>query len=440
MNPEVNCTAFAGIDWGDSSHQVCVLDSEGTVLGEKAFAHSGEGLRDMITWLLACVSCISAQVAVAIERPHGAVVDTLLNRGFQVGAINPKQSDRFRDRFSPAGAKDDRRDARVLASAIRTDPHCFRMLSPLPAEQVTLRECSRMTEDLTEQRTKLTNQIRQRLHEYFPQFLELGGMLYTLWLLELWKLIPTPERAKRVRLRTVATLMKKHRIRRLTPEQVLQILRSPSVYVAPGVLDASVRNIQRLCALLHVVNEQLREAKRETEALLDEMDAATQPAPEEECPVAGERGTDESRSEETATESEYRHSIIAILRSMPGIGTTVLATLLSEAGELISKQDYRALRCLCGVAPVTRRSGKTRTVVRRLAMHKRLNNAIYHWAMVAMQHDPISKAKYRALRARGHSHGRALRTVGDRLLGVACAMLRNGTLFDPERISRGAQA
>ncbi len=231
MNPEVNCTAFAGIDWGDSSHQVCVLDSEGTVLGEKAFAHSGEGLRDMITWLLACVSCISAQIAVAIERPHGAVVDTLLNRGFQVGAINPKQSDRFRDRFSPAGAKDDRRDARVLASAIRTDPHCFRTLSPLPARQVALRECSRMTEDLTEQRTKLTNQIRQRLHEYFPQFLELGGMLYTLWLLELWKLIPTPERAKRVRLKTVATLMKKHRIRRLTPEQVLQSLRSPSVYV-----------------------------------------------------------------------------------------------------------------------------------------------------------------------------------------------------------------
>ncbi len=72
-------------------------------------------------------------------------------------------------------------------------------------------------------------------------------------------------------------------------------------YVAPGVLDASVRNIQCLCALLHVVNEQLREAKREAEALLNEVDAATQPAPEEECPVAWETGTDESRNEETAT-------------------------------------------------------------------------------------------------------------------------------------------
>ena len=49
-----------------------------------------------------------------------------------------------------------------------------------------------------------------------------------------------------------------------------------------------------------------------------------------------------------------------------------------------------------------------------------------------MLHDPLSRARYRALRARGYSHGRALRTVGDRLLAVACAMLRAGTLYDPK--------
>jgi len=48
---------------------------------------------------------------VAIEVPHGPVVDALIDRGFVVYAINPKQLDRLRDRFSVAGAKDDRRDA-----------------------------------------------------------------------------------------------------------------------------------------------------------------------------------------------------------------------------------------------------------------------------------------------------------------------------------------
>ena len=62
----------------------------------------------------------------AIEVPHGPVVDTLIDRGFVVYAINPKQLDRLRDRFSVAGAKDDRRDAYVLGDGVRTDRRLFR--------------------------------------------------------------------------------------------------------------------------------------------------------------------------------------------------------------------------------------------------------------------------------------------------------------------------
>ena len=71
-------------------------------------------------------------------------------------------------------------------------------------------------------------------------------------------------------------------------------------------------------------------------------------------------------------------------------------------------------------------------MTRRLAVHNLLRNVVYHWANTAMQNDPVCEARYRALRARGHGHHRALRTVADRLLFVACAMLRNGTMFDPQ--------
>ena len=116
----------------------------------------------------------------------------------------------------------------------------------------------------------------------------------------------------------------------------------------------------------------------------------------------------------------------AILLSLPGIGTGVLATLLAGGSDAVRRRDYNALRCLCGVAPVTRRSGKSLLVTRRLAAHNRLRDAAYHWAGVAAQHDPVSHAKYQALRARGHGHARALRSVADRLLNLACAMLRDG--------------
>ena len=75
-------------------------------------------------------------------------------------------------------------------------------------------------------------------------------------------------------------------------------------------------------------------------------------------------------------------------------------------------------------------------VLRRHACNRRLRNATYHWAQNAVRYDPISKAKYEALRAKGHGHARALRSVVDRLLNVACAMLSSGTLFDPEFASK----
>ena len=109
---------------------------------------------------------------------------------------------------------------------------------------------------------------------------------------------------------------------------------------------------------------------------------------------------------------------------------------VGEAHDPLQRRDYQALRCLSGTAPVTRRSGKSVIVVRRLAAHNRLQNAVYHWAGSAIQHDAVSRAKYTALRARGHGHARALRSVADRLLAVACAMLENQTLFAPDHPGR----
>ncbi|WP_164924725.1 transposase [Sinorhizobium fredii] len=76
-----------------------------------------------------------------------------------------------------------------------------------------------------------------------------------------------------------------------------------------------------------------------------------------------------------------------ILASLPGVGRVVLATLLAEAFDALQRRDDAALRSLTGVAPVTKRSGKSCIVVRRQACHDRLANAMYHWARVAVQHD-----------------------------------------------------
>ena len=81
---------------------------------------------------------------------------------------------------------------------------------------------------------------------------------------------------------------------------------------------------------------------------------------------------------------------------------------------------------------MTRRSGKSCIVLRRYACNTRLQQALYHWARTAMQHDPVSKQRYAELRGRGHGHARALRTIGDRLLYVLCTLLERQVLYDPD--------
>jgi transposase len=164
---------FVGVDWASQTHHVRLSDAKGRKVGEKVFAHGGVGLAEMAAWIVSLTGTPANQVFVAIEVPHGPVVESLMERGFRVHAINPKQLDRFRDRFSPAGAKDDSRDAQVLADALRTDPRCFRPLTPLDPVVVELREWSRMADDLRDERNRLGNRVREQLWRYYPQILDL---------------------------------------------------------------------------------------------------------------------------------------------------------------------------------------------------------------------------------------------------------------------------
>src|SRR6476469_8363327 len=165
---------FAGIDWASETHQVCLVDASGKIVGERAFPHGGAGLAEMCAWLVESTETEPSAIAVSIEVPHGPIVESLLERGFQVFAVNPKQLDRFRDRFTVAGAKDDRRDARVLADSLRTDRKSFRLLRVDDPTVIELREWSRMTDDLQQERVRLSNRLGQQLLRYYPQMLELA--------------------------------------------------------------------------------------------------------------------------------------------------------------------------------------------------------------------------------------------------------------------------
>jgi hypothetical protein len=179
---------------------VCILDQQGTIVGERHFLHGGAGLAELGDWLLSVAGTVTA-VAVGIEVPHGPVrvVDSLIDRCFVVHAINPKQLDRLRDRFSVAGAKDDRRDSYVLADGVGTDRRLFRRLHVADPRLVELRAWSRLAEELTEERVRLGNRVHHELWRYYPQMTKLTDDIAATWFLELWTIAQTPAKARQLR-------------------------------------------------------------------------------------------------------------------------------------------------------------------------------------------------------------------------------------------------
>ena len=389
-----------GIDQGPGEHFVAVMDSEGAVVGEDRFAHDGQGLLDLADWVGERIGGAWEQTAVGSETPWGSVIDTLMHRGATAFSINPKQLDRLRDRFSVAGSKDDRRDAFVVTHGLRNDAHLFRPVRRPDGARLQLRELGRLRDQLHKDRVRATNQLHAVLSQAWPSLLKLSPGADERWLWSLLERAPLPEKARRLRPRTLEKLLREHRIRRFDVERLQEVLGEPLLELAPGLRKVTVYQLTVWLPRLRLLDEQCRQVEADLHQLL--------------------KAEKQSDGEEP--------SDAAILASHPGIGTLTAAALLGEAGDEL--REYRHLRALAGVAPVSKISGRKRIVHRRHACNPRLARTVHLWVEAARKNYPEIQARYARLRSRGHTHGRALRQLGDALLRTVSATLRNRTLYD----------
>jgi len=280
---------FVGFDWASRTHVVCLLDRNGRAIGERQAAHGGADLAELCDWVVAKSAAPPARIGVAIETPHGPIVEMLLERGFLVFAVNPKRLDRFRDRFTVAGAKDDRRDAHVLADSLRTDRRAFRPLAVDDPVVIELREWSRIADELSQERNRLGNRIRQQLWRYYPQMLQLGDDLTAENFLALWECAPTPAKAAKVDEAGLARVLKAHRIRRFEAAEALRVLRQKPLQAAAGASEAAVAHIRIVAERARLINRQLKEAHRQLDALCARLEQPKESRQEGEAGQRSER-------------------------------------------------------------------------------------------------------------------------------------------------------
>lgn len=369
-------TIYVGLDWGSQEHAVCVLDLHGTRLTELTLTHNQAGL----THLRQCLERIAPpeQIRLAIERPSGLLVDTLVEAGYTVVPIHPNVVKATRPRYSSAAAKTDRSDAFLLADLLRTDEPRFRALTPESDEIKALRAWVRARDDLIRTRLALANQLRTLLESFWPGAAGIFADIDSPIALAFLTRYPTPGCAERLGEKRLASFLAQHRYSgRRSAHELLTRLRS-----AP----------QGLCGALE------REAKGELVRCLA-------------CILA------ELLGQLHQLNSRIEHEIATLedgqrLMSFPRIGRINAAQLLAELGSVRARFPCEAaLACEAGVSPVTRQSGKSHAVVFRWACNKRLRLALTIFADNSRHASPWAAAIYSRARARGIDHPHATRIL-----------------------------
>ena len=383
-----------GVDWARDDHAVSVVDPAGRQTHRFSVAHTTAGLGELVRRLhRAGVS------QVAIERPDGPVVDTLLAAGLTVVVIAPGQLKHLRSRYGSAGNKDDRFDALVLADTLRTDHARLRPLTPDTPATVTLRATCRARKDLIGHRVALTNQLRAHLQLCFPGPVGLFQDLDSPISLRFLTRFPNQDSADWLTVtRLGAWLRATGYCGRKTPTHLHAHLGAVPRGVTGPHGDARTHITRALVTAISAIVTQI--------AALDAH----------------------------IREQLQLHPDQDIYRSLPRSGTIRAARLLAEIGDCRGRfPTPEALACLAGVAPSTRQSGRHRSVSFRWACDKQLRDAVCDFAADSRRANPWAAQLYQQAINRGHDHAHATRILARAWLRVIWRCWQDHQPYDPTK-------
>lgn len=387
---------FVGDDWAEAHHDVHVMDEAGARLTSRRLPQGLDGIGVFHDLVAGHVSD-PAGVVVGIETDRGLWVQALVAAGYQVYAINPLAVSRYRDRHHVSGAKSDAGDAKVLADLVRTDRHNHRPVAGDSDLAEALKVLARGHQNLIWVRNRHTNMLRSALREYYPAALEAFDDLDHPDALAVLAIAPTPAAGRSLtRSQIKAALRRGGRQRNLDTRAgtIQAALRTPQLEAPKPVVEAFAATTKATVGILGELNLQIAGLEME---LADHFE---------------------------------QHPDADIVRSMPGLGVVLGARVLGEFGDDPNRYaDAKSRRNYAGTSPITRASGTQRVVMARYIRNRRLYDAIDQWAFCSITASPGCRDFYDQRRAQGDLHHQALRTLGNRLVGLLHGCLRHRTYY-----------
>jgi len=390
---------YIGIDWSEEKHAVTFMNEAGAELASLSIPHSVEGFvqfdaaRQKLG--LAVDDCL-----IGLETAHNLLIDYLWSQMYtQVYVLPPNQVKSNQGRFRQSQAKDDPEDGRLIADILRTDRSRLQPWRPDSLLTRQMRSKVSLILHLTRQTTRLSNRLRSVLLRYYPAALQVfKGGLTTQIAPEFIQAYPTPQAAQA-----------------LNYAEFEDFARSQN-YPRPSNLAGNFARLQADYppASRETVAVYQNEARLLARLLLETMRAKL--------------------SQLTELQVLYRqHPNYATFASLPGMGKLIGPGQLVKFGD--DRQRFplpNSAQALAGTCPVTKRSGKYKSVVFRRSCDKEWRYLCQEWgmALIYRTQSPIARAYYEDIRPHCHSEQHACRCVANRWLAIAWKLWQTGQVYD----------
>lgn len=390
--------ATIGIDIGGRSHAVARCRDGQTRADREIIrmSQSRAGFAALDTWLARQSEPVTLVTMESSGHYWMPLASHLRQREMQVAVVNPLAAKYFA-KSRLARTKSDPADARNLAEMAMRDSPPAR--DPLAGAE--LRQAARFAMTLVAEQATVCQRLIRLVDLGFPELGELFDDPTCRTAREVLRIAPTARAASRRRTSTLANANAGPGHRRLGTTKAERLQAAAAESIAVPELEAEVAfEVGLLLDQYDLLERQIEAADRRVAALLDG---------------------------ETARR----------LRTIPGVGPSIAATLLAEIGDIARFTDFDQLLAYAGVHPAERSSGKKGSNPETAwhmskAGNSHLRAAAYRMAVVGVQHNPVIAAHYARKRAAGKSKMNALGHCMGKALSIVWGVWRNGRDFDPD--------
>jgi transposase len=382
-----------GIDWATQKHDICIQLPDGS----RKTLIIDSSPESIDRWVIELRNKYKCHINAAVELCRGPIVYALKKYDFiTIFPVNPAMLAKYRQTFSPSGAKDDPTDAEFALDLMLKYP---KKVKSLKFASEPMRKLSFLVEQrrsLIEDRRRFSNRLIHTLKEYYPQLLTLFSHRDTKLFMDFIVRWPNLQKLQKAHDNTLRKFFQSHggNAVTLTEKRIELIKGSIALTNDKAVIESHQLLSTTLAKQIMTIISSIRDYDVEIEKIYKEMPDAD------------------------------------LFNSLPGTGVCLAPRLLVAMGENRDRFDSASeVQMYAGIAPVTERSGKKCWIHWRWQCSKFLRQSFIEWSEKSVTRSFWAGLYYNQQREKGSTHQAAVRSLAFKWIRILFKCWKSKTVY-----------